>query len=71
MLCAFPDKLCLVKKKILLTETSFLFTIPVFELNFSSGDYLLERANSIQPKMLNENLYLISAVPEAEKIWKN
>ena len=43
------------------------FGVNVNELNFSLGDYLLERANGFQPQMLNENLYLISAGPEAEK----
>ena len=43
------------------------FGVNVNELNFSLGDYLLERANGFQPEMLNENLYLISAGPEAEK----
>lgn len=31
------------------------------------GDYLLERSNEFEPEMLNENLHLISAGPEAEK----
>ena len=43
------------------------FGVNVNELNFSLGDYLLERANGFRPEMLNENLYLISAGPEAEK----
>ena len=43
------------------------FGVNVNELNFSLGDYLLERANGFQPEMLNENLYLISAGSEAEK----
>ena len=43
------------------------FGVNINELNFSLGDYLLERANGFQPEMLNENLYLISADPEAEK----
>ena len=43
------------------------FGVNINELNFSLRDYLLERANGFQPEMLNENLYLISAGPEAEK----
>ena len=43
------------------------FGINVNELNFSLGDYLLERSNGFEPEMLNENLHLISAGPEAEK----
>ena len=43
------------------------FGVNVNELNFSLGDYLLERSNEFEPEMLNENLHLISAGPEAEK----
>ena len=43
------------------------FGINVNELNFSLGDYLLERTNDFQPEKLNKNLYLISAGTEAEK----
>jgi len=43
------------------------FGINVNELNFSLGDYLLERSNEFEPEILNENLHLISAGPEAEK----
>ncbi len=43
------------------------FGVNVNELNSSLGDYLLDKVKKFKPEILNENLYLISAGPEAEK----